>query len=126
MDDYEAFYREEILLREKMLSPPFCDICVVTLSAMFEKNAKSGIIKTAQELSSHLKSRCPQSIAAVLGPAPAPISKMGGSNRWRLMVKCVTNRAFREAMEEYLGQFYRDRANRGLTLSVDINPYSFL
>ena len=60
--------------------------------------------------------------AQVYGPAPAPIARIRGRHRVRLLVKASKGVALQGALAEWLGQF---RLSNQLRLSVDIDPQSF-
>ena len=58
----------------------------------------------------------------LLGPAPAPILKVNNRYRYRLLLKCRNNREIRALLAQILRAAQEDRANRGLSLLVDVNP----
>ena len=60
--------------------------------------------------------------AQVYGPAPAPIARIRGRHRVRLLVKAPKGVALQGAVAEWIGQV---RASNQLRLSVDIDPQSF-
>ena len=60
--------------------------------------------------------------AQVYGPAPAPIARIRGRHRVRLLVKAAKGVALQPAVARWLGQL-KPPAN--LRLSVDIDPQSF-
>ena len=43
--DYEAFYKEEILIRKALLFPPVCDICVLGINSEDDEKAKKRLKK---------------------------------------------------------------------------------
>ncbi|MGB3315675.1 MAG: primosomal protein N', partial [Albidovulum sp.] len=60
--------------------------------------------------------------AQVFGPAPAPVARVRGRHRVRLLVKAAKGVALQAALAEWVGQF---RAPNNLRLSIDIDPQSF-
>jgi len=60
--------------------------------------------------------------AQVFGPAPAPIARVRGRHRVRLLVKADKGVALQGALAEWIGQF---PVRGGLRLAVDIDPQSF-
>ncbi|MEQ9599551.1 primosomal protein N' [Marinovum algicola] len=60
--------------------------------------------------------------AQVFGPAPAPIARVRGRHRVRLLVKADKGVALQGALAEWIGQF---PVRGGLRLAVDIDPPSF-
>ena len=61
--------------------------------------------------------------AEVWGPAPAPIARVRGRHRVRLLVKAAKGAPLQAALAEWVGQF---RVPGSLRLSIDIDPQSFL
>ncbi len=60
--------------------------------------------------------------AQVFGPAPAPIARIRGRHRVRLLVKAPKGVALQGALSEWIAQV---RPSNQLRLSVDIDPQSF-
>ncbi|EEW24458.1 primosomal protein N' [Rhodobacter ferrooxidans] len=61
--------------------------------------------------------------AQVFGPAPAPIARVRGRHRVRLLVKAEKGVPLQAALAEWLGQL---KLPANLRLAVDIDPQSFL
>ncbi|MBE9636601.1 primosomal protein N' [Salipiger mangrovisoli] len=60
--------------------------------------------------------------AQVYGPAPAPIARVRGRHRVRLLVKAPKGVALQAALAEWAGQF---RLRGELRMAIDIDPQSF-
>ncbi|MEO9463827.1 MAG: hypothetical protein ABJG29_14435, partial [Marinomonas sp.] len=60
--------------------------------------------------------------ADVYGPAPAPIARVRGRHRVRLLVKAGKGVPLQAALAQWVGQF---RLKGDLRLAVDIDPQSF-
>jgi primosomal protein N' (replication factor Y) (superfamily II helicase) len=60
--------------------------------------------------------------AEVYGPAPAPIARIRGRHRVRLLVKAAKGAPIQGALAEWIAQF---RLPANLRLAVDIDPQSF-
>mmetsp|Transcript_355 Transcript_355/g.1015 ORF Transcript_355/g.1015 Transcript_355/m.1015 type:complete len:152 (+) Transcript_355:218-673(+) len=60
--------------------------------------------------------------AEVYGPAPAPIARVRGRHRVRLLVKADKSAPLQAALAQWVGQF---RLKGDLRLAVDIDPQSF-
>jgi primosomal protein N' (replication factor Y) len=61
--------------------------------------------------------------AEVWGPAPAPIARVRGRHRVRLLVKAAKGAPLQAALAEWVRQF---KVPASLRLSIDIDPQSFL
>jgi primosomal protein N' (replication factor Y) len=60
--------------------------------------------------------------AQVFGPAPAPIARVRGRHRVRLLVKADKSAPLQDALSRWVGQL---RIKGDLRLAVDIDPQSF-
>jgi primosomal protein N' (replication factor Y) len=60
--------------------------------------------------------------AQVFGPAPAPIARVRGRHRVRLLVKAEKGAPLQAALAKWVGQF---KLKGDLRLAVDIDPQSF-
>jgi primosomal protein N' (replication factor Y) len=60
--------------------------------------------------------------AQVFGPAPAPITRIRGRHRVRLLVKASKSTPIQTALTEWAAQF---KLPNSLRLSIDIDPQSF-
>ena len=58
----------------------------------------------------------------VLGPAPAPIARVRGRHRVRLLVKADKGTALQPALAEWAAQV---RLKGDLRMAIDIDPQSF-
>ncbi|QFS84065.1 Primosomal protein N' [Roseivivax sp. THAF40] len=115
--DEEGFWRAEAREREAAGVPPYGRMAGIVLSSedvqrVFDLgNAlarQSGMLRAVG--------------AEVYGPAPAPIAKVRGRHRVRLLVKAPKGTALQPALAEWVGQF---KLKGDLRVSVDIDPQSF-
>ena len=60
--------------------------------------------------------------AQVFGPAPAPIARIRGRHRVRLLVKAKKTAPLQRALAEWVEQF---KLSSNLRMSIDIDPHSF-
>ena len=60
--------------------------------------------------------------AEVLGPAPAPILKVNNRYRYRVLVKCRNDKGIRSVLAQILRAAQQDRANKGLSIFIDVDP----
>ncbi len=113
--NYEAFYEYELENRRIMLYPPFCDIC----AAGFTGEDEQAVVSCARAFIARLGSlaeRMERMPLRVIGPAPSAVVRIGGRYRYKVIIKCVNNRRFRELMRETLTGL---EAPRGVTVYAD-------
>ena len=114
----ETFWEAEAAEREALGMPPFGRMAGVILSgpdvqAVFDLG--NWLARNAQAL---------QQIGAdVWGPAPAPIARIRGRHRVRLLVRARRQAGLQAALAQWIAPV---RLRGGLRLSVDIDPQSFL
>jgi primosomal protein N' (replication factor Y) len=84
--DYVGFYEKEVEARSALQYPPFSHVATLLLRGKNENE----VIDAANTLSGHLHiwqtDEFPEVI--ILGPAPAPLSKIDGKFRWRFLLRC--------------------------------------
>ena len=115
--DEEGFWQAEARERETAGVPPYGRLAGIVLSSPDLQD----VFDLGNEMA--LRDDPLRAIGAqVFGPAPAPISRIRGRHRVRLLVKCDKSRPLQKALIAWLSQF--DLPNQ-LRLSVDIDPQSF-
>ncbi len=119
--DYKSFYQREIRLREALVFPPFCDIAVVTLASRDEALLASAAVRLREWVRDAVSGAYSDVKMIVFGPFDAPIYRVQGVCRSRLVIKCRLNRRSRAFLSALLTEFGRG-AGRRLTVSADLNP----
>jgi primosomal protein N' (replication factor Y) len=115
--DDEGFWRAEAAARQAAGVPPFGRMAGIVLSspdiqAVFDLG--SALARNAEPL---------RKIGAqVFGPAPAPIARIRGRHRVRLLVKAAKGAPIQAALADWVGQF---RPKGDIRITVDIDPQSF-
>lgn len=119
--NYPAFYKEEIELREAMLYPPFCDMIVVGFTSLVDKDCSAAALKFRDMLERSWQADYSDIPLRVLGPARYVVSKVNGRFRWRLILKCRNSPRLRELMELTLKEAGADKAFGRVTFFADMN-----
>ena len=115
--DEEGFWRAEAGARREAGVPPYGRMAGIILS--------SPDMQAVFDLGSDLARRDGpiRAVGAqVFGPAPAPIARIRGRHRVRLLVKAPKGAALQSAVAAWVGQL---RLPAQARLSVDIDPQSF-
>jgi len=114
----EAFWRAEAKARQAHGAPPFGRMAGVILSS--EDVAQ--VFDTGAELARRAGPL--RAIGAeVFGPAAAPIARVRGRHRVRLLVRAGRGAPLQPALAAWVGQV---KLPAGLRLAIDIDPQSFL
>jgi primosomal protein N' (replication factor Y) (superfamily II helicase) len=115
--DREAFYQNEITLREATGYPPFGRLASLIISAKERHVAEDyarALVSGAQK-SEHVR---------VLGPAEAPIAVMRGRHRFRLLIKAPRIFDLSNYLREWLATAPKKRGS--VQLEIDVDPMSFV
>jgi primosomal protein N' (replication factor Y) len=119
--DYEGFYNEEIHYRENHSYPPF-----VALASLLVHGPDLGRVRNdSLELRKQLDAANEQRKCRILGPAPAPLSRLKGEHRFQLLLKSRSRRYLREVADAAL----KSVAENGVSLrsvNLEIDPVSIM
>ncbi|WP_037280685.1 primosomal protein N' [Rubellimicrobium mesophilum] len=116
--DDEGFWRAELDGRRMAGMPPFSRLAGIILSS---EDAQE-VMDKAVEMARH-KDPLTKIGAEVWGPAPAPIARVRGRHRVRLLVKADRTAPLQDALARWAAQF---RFPSDLRLTMDIDPQSFM
>jgi len=116
--DYAAFFEREIEYRQGLRYPPF----VALVNAVVRGRTFDEAMRLAQDLATALAGAAQAGGFAVLGPAPAPLTRLRGEHRVQIFLKGARREKMRHAMRAALAALPDVR--RGVV--VDIDPLSGL
>ena len=97
-----------------MKYPPFCDIIVIEVSDLEDKNANKIITLIYEKL---LKQN--DKNMSIYAPMPSPISKIQNRYRWRIIIKCLIGDNVIKRINEAVNSV---KVSNNTRLSIDINP----
>ena len=119
--DYEAFYDEELRYRQNHSYPPF-----VALASLLVHGPDLGRVRSdSLELRKQLDAANEERRVRVLGPAPAPLSRLKGEHRFQLLIKSRSRKHLREVADAAL----KKAADGGMnlrTVNLEIDPVSIM
>ena len=123
--DYDAFYRSELSLRELRYCPPYADVLQVKFFGVFENEVADGAFLFRQALNQGLREETfrDQRIL-VMGPAPAPVVRVMNRYHYRLTILAKNTKELRSLLSSLLKWFAGDRRSGHITACVDVNPLS--
>ena len=114
--DYAAFFKDELHFRQKMRYPP----ALAMINAVVRARTREGAMADANELVKAL--RWGGEPYRVLGPAPAPLSRLKGEHRAQFFVKGTHRASMRKALMAALDT----RADLRRRTTIDVDPMSVL
>lgn len=123
--DYKSFIAEELAYRRAMLFPPYCSLYRFGCSALTMGEAMAAAQFLSDRLIALFQEENLQNII-MFPPAPAPIERMGGNYRARVLIKCMDTHAVRDIYRTVLEEFYKNKLLKQVAVSIDRNPVSML
>lgn len=118
--DFPGFWAAESLLRRQHGYPPFGHLIRVTLADAREERAREAADRLAGSM------RGGEGCGwEVLGPAPAPVTRLKDLYRWHLMLKGERGPELRKTLNDALGRFEAS-GSLPARVSVDVDPYWML
>ena len=121
--DYEGFYREEILLRNYMAYPPYSDLFQVIFMADSPEAAENAAIDWYDRIEIRLPE---EEKGNLFKPQEAYMSRINDNYRYSLLIKCPKGK--RREYTNILAKVKEEdkqKRKKEYTAVVDINPYSF-
>jgi primosomal protein N' (replication factor Y) len=118
--DYCSFYKKEIEVRKMLDYPPFARIVRLLVRGTEEAQVARDIDKVSQIITQ--KGKPNSSEFVLLGPSPAPLSKIGGNYRYHIILKSRNLDLLRE-----IAKYVYSKINSNKTyLEIDVDPYDML
>jgi primosomal protein N' (replication factor Y) len=119
--DYEGFYGEEIRYRRTMNYPPF----VALASLVIHGKEFSRVQAAAADLRKALDTANDDRACRILGPAPAPLSRLRGEHRMQLLIKARSRPRLREIVDAAIA----DASAQGVdsrSVRLEIDPINLM
>jgi primosomal protein N' (replication factor Y) len=116
--DFPAFFEREIEFRQGLRYPPF----VALVNAVVRGRTFDEAMRMAQDLAAALAGHAQAGGFVVLGPAPAPLTRLRGEHRVQIFLKGGRREKMRQAMRAALAALPEVRRR----VVVDVDPLSVL
>jgi len=116
MGDREAFLQAELQARERAHMPPFSRLAAIIVDGASEEL----VMRTAKQLAVAIH---PPSTIRIFGPAPAPLYRLSGKFRYRLLVRAERTVNLPDTMRQWVNSC---AAPSSVRVKIDIDPMSFL
>lgn len=117
--DYLEFYNKEILIRHTFMYPPYSELINIIVSSNKEEDAKNMIKSITDKIGTAI---CKREDVSILGPSPAPISKINTYYRWQTIIKGEVDRDLKKHIKSIITSMHNKGSN--FRVSMDINPVS--
>jgi primosomal protein N' (replication factor Y) len=121
--DYERFFAEEIKLRRLMGYPPYSHLIRILVTGKQEELCETGSLVIADRINRYRGNAG----AVLLGPTPAPLTKIKNNYRWQLILKGEDIKKMRQLVSVSLREAAQGGSlPRGIRLNLDIDPLGML
>jgi primosomal protein N' (replication factor Y) len=129
--DARAFYRQEIAYRREANYPPFRSLVNLIIASGREEHARAA----SAGLEEILRPVIERGKGELLGPAPAPFTRLKGKYRYHMVVKTASLQRVADELREALPRYEsfrtaycrRERIPREeISLTVDVDPTTLL
>jgi primosomal protein N' (replication factor Y) len=120
--DFAGFAQEELPWRESLAYPPFTRLAAIRV----EGADPSAVRLAAARIGEQLERVMPPASLGVrlLGPAPAPITKLRGKTRWQLLLKAVAHGQLVPLLEHV--ERLSLELSSGVRVVIDVDPSAML
>ncbi|MBI5378705.1 MAG: primosomal protein N' [Nitrospirae bacterium] len=121
--DFPAFYREELAYREEAGYPPFRRLIAFSVRGAKEDRVQAA----AQALREALgKAQRQARGVEILGPAPAPLSRLRGKHRWQILLKGRDAKSLHRLAGHALRELGESVRLGSCTVEADVDPQSLM
>lgn len=125
--DYSGFYEKEIAIRESLQYPPFSDMIQVLVFSTDEERAKEFGLKARKYMEDKVIKEYGHREAENIYPLSiAFLKRKSGAFRYQIVIRCIKNRRkfYSALLYEMREEIFKGK--KGVNVTIDINPYSFM
>ena len=125
--DFEGYARKILRAREALGYPPFGRIAMLRLSHPHEGEVRRAARTLGDAIRTSVRSRAMAGRRIrLLGPAPSPIGRIAGRQRWQLLLLAPDPRTLAAVLDDAHPALRSTAKISRLRLSVDVDPQSML
>ncbi|MBU2548776.1 MAG: primosomal protein N' [Proteobacteria bacterium] len=123
--DYDGFFDLEIEQRRELGYPPFSRLILARLQGNDEDRTRQ-TAEIAARTGRELAESDPGSGVEILGPAPAPLSKIVGKHRFQILVRGPRVNALHDFTARWLDRVRPGLKGTGVSMFIDVDPYQMM
>ena len=132
--DYLDFYAQEVVARDALRYPPFAHVATLLLRGKDEQAVIEAahaardqleIWQTDREHASQLP-KVEETSVEILGPAPAPLSKIEGKFRWHLLLRSTYPEKIGQLFKRFTDEPPTIIKSKAIEFVIDIDPTNTL
>ncbi|MCB0390187.1 MAG: primosomal protein N' [Bdellovibrionales bacterium] len=123
-NDFEGFCSHELQQRQELSYPPFGRLALIRIVGNTLLNTQKAAQHTMHMLQSLKNHRTLYNEIKVLGPAPAPMTKLRNKYRYHILVKSPNAQTLQALLNELAPDFGKGLSS--VKLQIDIDPYNMM
>lgn len=120
--DYSGFFQQEMRIRKTLKYPPFTRIARVIITGSDEDEVKTLSDKWASLL---VASSEGEVAIDILGPAPAPLTRVKGRYRYHIVIKSASGNRLRNLLQ-IVSKQVETKSKSGVKAVIDIDPQNMM
>lgn len=119
--DYEGFAKKELEYRRQLNYPPFGKLARIIFRGPQEEKTKEKSFIVGDKLKEFAKTQGKR--LEVLGPSPAPMTKINNQFRWHIFVKAQNHTSIHNAIHSVADML---KSSKNVQIMVDVDPSMML
>ncbi len=119
--DYDGFAKKELEYRKQLNYPPFGKLARIIFRSFQESKAREKSSLVAGRLKEIVKGN--GSHLQILGPSPAPVTRINNRFRWHLLLKAQDHKNIHNALQNIADIL---KPSSSVQTMVDVDPYMML
>lgn len=119
--NYDEFYNQEIALRQVLIYPPVCDLCVIGFSSTMESKCIASSQWVKSLIAEYIKKNKVKFPLRAVGPVPCTLEIINNRYRYRMILKTKNCKEFRNMIRYVLDEFYNNKDFKNVRIYADIN-----
>ena len=125
--DFVRFAAYELRYRKRLGYPPHARMVNVRCEGKDGEEVREALNRFAESFQAALQ-RLPQGTAlpSLLGPAPAPLERVNGRERWQLLVKGEDRRILHTLVRSTYEELRMHQRSSKVRIIIDVDPYDML
>ena len=126
--DYLGFYAQEVVGRDALHYPPFAHVATLLLRGKDEQAVAEAAHAARDQLEMWQTDRenTHQTTVELLGPAPAPLSKIEGKFRWHLLLRSTNAEKIGQLLKRFTDELPASIKSQAIECVIDIDPTNTL
>lgn len=122
--DFSRFASLELRYRKKLGYPPFARM----VNVRFEGKDGGRVRESAEQFAQLVAAKAPRNSKgiSILGPAPAPIERIKGRERWQVLLKGEDRLLLHSIVGQIQDEFLDRERSPHVRIVVDVDPYNML